>query len=545
MKRTVILVVLAACGSDGNTGGIPDACNPLGGEGCLMPWPSMAYAKTDTTSATGFRLDLPIEGMPVNGDGIAVDPKPLINRWDGFSPTGPILVQFPAGVSGDNLPPFSDPAQSLAADSPIVLLNMDTGEREPFFAEIDQNVPDVPERDLIIRPLVRLPEKTRIAVAIRNTVKAADGTDLPVSAGFKAIRDGGGFTHPRFGGLQARSADVFTALATAGVDKSELVLAWDYVTASDAFLQNDLTVMRTAALPAIGDKGANLSFVATLQPANTTSYALYLGTFKSPTFLSDGEADDSQIVRDATGNPMLGSMRDANFAAVIPACVSDPNTVLPRPTVIFGHGLFGSAADYLNDPFVQDLADQLCVNIFAGDWIGLTDRQIPLAPLAINDMNRGPQITEKLGQAVIDFIALEMTRCAGRCRRRPQFSYMRQAGGRHVEDLLHRRIARRDPGQHADGVRPEPAARRARGTGRRLVAAVRAQQRVVGPADGRRAGQLHSIQSYYQLQPSRSSAWRWSPTIRSPRPRTCSRTRCSGNPTKNDPDVVLRWATAS
>jgi hypothetical protein len=45
--------------------------------------------------------------------------------------------------------------------------------------------------------------------------------------------------------------------------------------------------------------------------------------------------------------------------------------------------------------------------IVAGDFIGLTSRQFALAPLAVNDLNRGPQIVEKLAQSVIDFIALE------------------------------------------------------------------------------------------------------------------------------------------
>jgi hypothetical protein len=75
--------------------------------------------------------------------------------------------------------------------------------------------------------------------------------------------------------------------------------------------------------------------------------------------------------------------------------------------VIFGHGLFGSSAGYLTDPFTQSLAEDLCAIVIAGDFIGLTDRQVPLAPLAINDLNKSGEITEKLGQALIDFIALE------------------------------------------------------------------------------------------------------------------------------------------
>ena len=38
--------VSAACGGDDDPA-IPDPCNPLGGQGCLLPWPSMAYVTAD------------------------------------------------------------------------------------------------------------------------------------------------------------------------------------------------------------------------------------------------------------------------------------------------------------------------------------------------------------------------------------------------------------------------------------------------------------------------------------------------------------------
>jgi len=428
LRLAACATFLAACG-DSSSSGIPSQCNPLGGQGCLLPWPSATYEVEDATSATGFRLDVPDNAMPVNVDGIAVGPGP-INRWDGFSPTGFLLASFPNGVGGANLPPFSDPDQSLAPDSPIILLDMDTGERAPFFAEVDQNVPDPAKADLVIRPLARLHTGAHYAVAIRNTVVDPNGDALPVPAAFKAMVDGKSFDHPRFAALAKREQDVFAALATAGVDKSELVLAWDYTTASDAFLTNDLSTMVSAALPAIGTAGANLSFTGTAQPPLTNIYASYLGTFKSPNFLTDGEANDSILVRDAAGNPMMTGMRDANFAALVPACVT--TQPLPRPTVIFGHGLFGSAEGYLSNAFVQMLAEQFCMVIIAGDFIGLTDRQIPLAPLAVNDMNLASGITEKLAQSVVDFISLENV-ARGPMAQSPQF----MVNGQSVIDPQH------------------------------------------------------------------------------------------------------------
>jgi hypothetical protein len=398
------LTLLAACGGSSNDSGIPDQCNPLGGQGCLLPWPSMAFATVDSTAKTGFRVALTKDAMPINGDQVAIDPK-MVDRWDGFSPTGPMLALFPKGVSITNLPTFKDPTASLAADSPIVLLDIDTGERAPFFAEADANFTDPSQSALIIRPLARLHTSAHYAVAIRNTVKAADGGDLPVSDGFAALRDGKDFSHPKFAALKANADKMFSALATAGVQKSELVLAWDFVTASDDFLRSDLTTMRDAAVPAIGTNGANLSFVGTLQPAISGIYKAYVGTYKAPNFLSDKENDDSIFLRGADGLPMLSGMRDANFAALIPDCVNTQQG--PFTTIVFGHGLFGSAKEYLDDSFTQMLAEKYCFIIVAGDFIGLTSRQLTLATLAVNDLNLGYGITEKLGQSIIDFISLE------------------------------------------------------------------------------------------------------------------------------------------
>lgn len=417
LRRAIVVVALslAACGSEGSD--IPDHCNPLGGQGCLLPWPSSAYEVADSSTATGRRVNLPIEAMPKNIDDAVVDPV-WLNRWDGFSPTGPMLVAFPNGVSSENLPSWKDPDASLAADSPIVLLDMETGQRAPFFAEVDQNTADVTQRNLIIRPLARLNPGAHYVVAIRKGVKAADGTDLVSPPAFVAALGGGSYGHRRFASTPFK--EMFSALETAGVPKSDIVLAWDFHTASNEFLRRDLLTMRDAALPAMGANGANLTFTATEQPPRAGLLKSFVGTFKSPNFLTNGEADDSILRRDGSDLPEMSGMRDARFAALVPECVK--TQPLPRPVIVFGHGLFGSGEEYLDDNFVINLAQDYCFVIVAGDFIGLTSRQLSLAPLAVNDMNKGPGITEKLAQSVIDFIALESI-SRGPFRTSPEFTY--------------------------------------------------------------------------------------------------------------------------
>lgn len=412
----VAALAAVACSDDSPTSDIPAECNPLGGTTCMLPWPSSAYEVADPASSSGVRLSLPAEALPVNENGIAIDPAPY-NRFDGFAPSGPVLVVSPTGFSGANLPGPEQLEASLAADAPIVLWNMDTHERAAYFAEIDQNVEEPTQRALIIRPVVRLAPGSHYAVFLRNTLRDASGAALVSPPAFAAMRDGGSYSHPR---LRAEAFDAIFAEATAaGLTRDELYLAWDFHTASDDFLHADLLTMRSQALTAMGPVGANLSFSATTRAADPTKvWKAYIGTFKSPDFLTNGEADSSILRRGGDGLPQQQGMRDANFAAILPKCAETATG--PLPVVIFGHGLFGSGEDYLDDGFLQTVADRYCYIVFGGDFIGLTGRQFAVAAAAANDINKGAWITEKLAQSVIDFISLEHA-IRGPMRTAPEF----------------------------------------------------------------------------------------------------------------------------
>jgi hypothetical protein len=417
------LAALFACGGDDAGAPIPDACNPLGSESCMMPWPSSAYLIEDAATTTGFRLAIPAEAMPINIDRIRVDPTRW-NAYDGFGPSGVLLAAFPGGVAADGLPSHGDVSASLAADAPVILLNMETGARVAFFAEVDMNTEDAAKRALIIHPLERMAPATRHAVAIRTSVKGPGGAALPIPPGFQAILDGATFDHPLMDRIQPGYDAIFAALAAEGVAREDLVLAWDFVTASDEFLTSDLRAMRERALPAMGERGANLTFTTEeLSGDPSRVHRLYLGTYTAPNFLDDGEHDFSVLLRDSDDLPALDGWYTANFAATIPACVTTAE--LPIPLVVFGHGLFGNAEDYLDDRFLQQVAQDHCFVIVGGDWIGLTNRQITIAAFSANDLNRSHGIVEKLAQAVINFIALEQL-ARGPLAESSQFHYQGQ-----------------------------------------------------------------------------------------------------------------------
>jgi hypothetical protein len=432
LALTVASALAAGCGDNTAAGdladvGDDDPAEDDGGEE-VIPWPSSAYLTEDSSTATGLRVALPIEAMPANSDGVAIDPAAW-NRFDGFSPSGAIVATFPSGVAADGLPTHADPAGSLADDSLIVVLNMDTGERLTLFAEVDMNINFPEERPLIIRPLERMAGGARYAVAIREGVLGGDGQPLARPPAFQALLDGTEVDHPRFARLAAGAEAMFDALEEAGVARDELVLAWDFVTASDDSMTADLITMRDQALPAMGEAGANLTFTTEEVEADPqVALRLFLGTHDAPNFMTNGEADDSILRRGADGaggagdpgRPVMDGMYTANFSAVIPACVA--TEPLPIPALLFGHGLFGTGAGYVEDDLLQNLANDNCVVILAGDWIGLTERQLGVAILSAADLNNSHGLTEKLAQSVINFIALEHL-VRGPMAESPEFSF--------------------------------------------------------------------------------------------------------------------------
>ncbi|MBL4637295.1 MAG: hypothetical protein JKY56_25800, partial [Kofleriaceae bacterium] len=401
-----LALVASACGSSDSDEGpkVRAECNPLGDVACLLPWPSSAYMIEDSTSATGFRVDLPAEGMPINADNIAVLPD-AYNAFDGFPMSGTMIAGFPTGVSDVGLPTHTDVSDAMAPNASVVVVNMTTGERLLIFAEPDMNAKLPEDRALLIRPLERMDSGTRYAVGIRNTVKAADGSALPVPAGFASILAGEKMSHPRAARIEDGYGEIFSKLGAAGMPKEELVLAWDFVTVSDDFVTQDILSMRDQALVAMESKTFTYEFEDLRNDNPAEVLRMMGGTYEVPNFRSNLNRSTSDTVRDTAGLPKMEGFSTANVGALVPRCVE--TAPLPIPVIIFGHGMFGSGVDSLDHDFLQQLANDECVMFVGGDLTGLTDNEFASVAFAMNDINKGIAMTETLAQSVVDFIVLQ------------------------------------------------------------------------------------------------------------------------------------------
>ena len=405
--RTLLVttLLLAACGDDALDLATPDNCNPLGGSRCITPWPSAAYEIDDTSTETGRRLAVPINTLPTNIDGIAFDPTPY-NRHDGFSSSAPLITAFETGIDGSNLVYHPNYAASVTAASPTVLIDMSTGELVEHFAELDARVTDSPaSQALFIRSAKMLKGGTRYVAAIKKTLKAKGGGELPISDGFQALVDGEKTTHPLLEKVRPRYTEIFAALEAKGIAKTDLVVAWDFTTQSRATVQADLLDARTVTLAMAGTDGAALNFTATDTVQGDTRIARRIdGTFDTPLFLSNQTATiTTKLLRDGAGKPMASGLYRVPFTAIIPQCALTATT--PVPIMIYGHGLLGEGTQAASGG-TRSASAEICVIAIGTDMRGMAAQDVTNVVTALNDGNQGHLIFDVLIQGMMNHIAL-------------------------------------------------------------------------------------------------------------------------------------------
>lgn len=405
-KRLIALtLLLAACGAGDLDLATPDTCNPLGGARCFAPWPSSIYEQDDAASPTGRRLAIPKGALPTNIDGIAIEPD-LWNELDGFSSAAPMITAFDEGVDPTNLVHYSNYAASTTDASPTVVIDLETGELVPHFAELDVAGVDKPaSQALFIRPFKLLAGSHHYGVAIKKTLKAKDGGELKVPEGFQAIVDDEKTTHPLLERVRPRYKELFDKLAAKGIAKTDLVTAWEFTTRSRESVRADLLNARDAGMPLMGANGASLTYTSTTAPPGDVRIAArYDGMFDAPQFLSSGiPGPGVKLLRDGDGTPKPNGLYKAPFTAIVPACAL--TAAAPVPILIYGHGLLGDATQVAGlGP--RSAGIEACMVVIGTDMRGMSDVDVPNVALALNDANSGNLIFDVLVQGMINHVAL-------------------------------------------------------------------------------------------------------------------------------------------
>ncbi|GAA2887025.1 hypothetical protein GCM10010517_50840 [Streptosporangium fragile] len=379
-------------------------CDPIGGAECLLPFPNDWFT-TAARTPTGLRVTLAAEAMPRNAAGTPIDPAQW-NAADGFSPGSMLLAHLPGlDLGRTGAAPVTDIAWSLRRDAPIVIVDTGTGERWPYWAELDANAADPARRALIIRPARNFLEGHRYAVALRG-LKNAAGEDLPVPGAFATLLGGefpaGGELARRQRALRRTLAD----LARAGVNPRGLHLAWDFTVASGQGIAGPVLAMRDRALRDLrgGSPLFEVTSVAEFTPEQDPDIAREVtGEVLVPNFLDrPGGPPGSALNRGPDGLPRpLGDTLRAGFLCVIPRSAFER----AAQPALYGHGLLGRASE-VRARNVRAMAGEHGFVFCATRWIGMSEEDVPHVSGVFRDLSRFGTVTDRLQQSLLNFVLL-------------------------------------------------------------------------------------------------------------------------------------------
>jgi hypothetical protein len=437
-------------------------CDPLDPAACLLPFPNNLFTAPADTD-TGLRINFLPTAMPRNGtelteggEGKPVDPTEW-NRNDGFSPGSMVMTSVPGidlhqtwgtadrpySTAGINTAEYFDHRDHIAdiglyrePGAPMVIINTETGERHPFWSELDQHPGAVAEGDqvLIMRPATNFEEGTRYVVALRD-LKDASGAVIGPRDEFVAYRDGSGADAARQSYFDSA---IFSELESAGIARDNLYLAWDFTVASERNLAERMLHMRDDAFAQLGDtdladgivQGESPEFMIDRQEVRTDSWTDSRGVQRQqqirrvhgrvvvPNYLdriqqTEGHVRGNQLPYDA---PVPGSrLLDTNLDGLpdqnpvestvnVPFTCDYPLNGKANKTVLYGHGLLGDRSQLgdLKSPRRSGAPFGGC----AADFWGMSTPDLPTVAAILGDLSNFPSLPDRAQQGFLNFMFL-------------------------------------------------------------------------------------------------------------------------------------------
>lgn len=389
-------------------------CDPLDTRHCLLPFPSNSYTQQDPTSDTGLRVSMPAGALGANVDGTVIDLTEW-NRNDGFSPNTPLLAFLPGiDAEASNLPKWTDIGASITDASTVVLVDTDTGERVPLWAELDAHAASDDDRLLTIRPAISLPEGHTFAVGLRGML-TADRTFIEPSPGFRVFRDNLATDWEEIEYRRPEMEATFAALEQQGVARGELQLAWNFTVASTRNVSERMLHIRDEALAELGEV-APIYMITAATPNTDDNIAMQVeGVFRVPNYLT-GDGGPGQSFNydstDADALPVRNGTVDVGFVCNI--SVATMNGTEPAHLVQYGHGLLGSNHE-IDAGNVRAMSNEHNVVHCATKWAGMAEDDIGNAAATLGDFSNFPTMADRLQQGVLNQIYLGrlMTRPGG------------------------------------------------------------------------------------------------------------------------------------
>lgn len=389
-------------------------CDPIDPTSCLLPFPNNYFTVPDRSTATGRRVDLQTSAMPQNSSGKRIDPTAW-NQSDGFSPGALILTHVPGlDLKRTGAAPITDIGASMRRDAPIVLLDEDTGQRWPYWAELDANDSDTSEQALLIHPARNLKDGDTYVVALRD-LRDTSGRRIAAQPAFSQFLHG----HPHGRAARERMPQMKKILGTLArhhVGRRGLYLAWDFTVASTQNLTGRMIHMRDTAFRQLGRRppAFHVDSVTDYSKAQNALISRHItGTFDVPSYLNkQGGPPGSTLNLGRNGLPqqLPGNIQHADFVCNIPRSAStDPADadapVYPAHPSLYGHGLLGSPTE-IDAHNVEVMSSGYDFVFCATSWIGMASGDTANVLAAFQDFSTFDSIPDRSQQGLLDALFL-------------------------------------------------------------------------------------------------------------------------------------------
>jgi len=372
---------------------------------CMLPFPSGAFLREDSSEITGYSLNIDGEAIPDTSSAESGN-MVILDRLDGFSPSTQIFTAFENTPNISGMSTQFDISPSTGEGHSSILLNMDTGEKIHHWIELDARAQEGEPTILFLRTIEGLDHDAAYAVAFRNLADE-DGMPIEPSDGFRALRDSINTNSEGIEDQRSHYETLFEHLRVAGFDRMDLQAAWWFHTASTESILEDLLIMRDDAELRLGDSGIGCTITETQEDfgQDGTSLRLVRGTVTTPHYMETQYAR-SPLMRGVTGDPEFVQNREVDFTMLIPKSLADRNE--SGPLTVFGHGLFGDGDSYVING--RELANEYGTVVIATDFKGWSsDGDYDALTFALMDITEFQYQQERQMQAVINHISMVRT----------------------------------------------------------------------------------------------------------------------------------------
>ena len=380
-------------------------CDNTNPDHCLLPFPSSAFLSSDSTSLTGFRVNISGEAIPDSASAVSKEFH-MINSRDGHSPSSQIFTTFSSLPNISSLASQDNIAPSIANGHGSVLLNMDSGEIVKHWVEISSRTQEGEATLVHIRSLRGLEHNTQYAVAFRGLIDS-DGVEVEPFDAFIALREEISTDSDQIENARLGYETMFSALSEVGFERASLQSAWWFHTASSQSLTENIISMRNDAIQRLGNDGigCNVTSVDENYGNDNSTLRRISGTITTPHYL-ESIYPPTPMMRDEDGKPKFNFLSEVVFTLTIPMSAAENSQ--PAPLVVLGHGFLGNGEGMVSG--FRGWANQSGVATIGTDFKGWSsDGDFDAVTFGLMNVNYLQHQSERLQQSVINHLAMIKT----------------------------------------------------------------------------------------------------------------------------------------